>query len=111
MITLPFSESSFVNQDKASRTINVNPYNVFAFIGNIKLTPGTDVWQDTDQLPEVRINREGNFDAIQALNENALGTVWNSWQTTWVGEPTQVSSEVESTSNGSWSGDPTQGGQ
>jgi len=111
LITLPFSESSFVNQDKASRTINVNPYNVFAFIGNIKLTPGTDVWQDTDQLPEVRINREGNFDAIQALNNNALGTVWNSWQTTWVGEPTQVSSEVESTSNGSWNGDPTQGGE
>jgi len=111
LITLPYSESSFVYQDKSSRTINVNPYNVFAFIGNIKLTPGTDVWQDTDQLPEVRINREGNFDAILASNTNALGTVWNSWQTTWVGEPTQVSSEVESTSNGSWNGDPTQGGQ
>ena len=111
LITLPFSESSFVYQDKSSRTINVNPYNVFAFIGNVKLTPGTDVWQDTTQLPEVRINREGNFDAIMASNTNALGTVWNSWQTTWVGEPTTVSSEVESTSNGSWNGDPTQGGQ
>ena len=34
--------------------------------GTLKLTPGTDIWQDTTQLPEVRINREGNFDAIQS---------------------------------------------
>ena len=40
---------------------------------------------------------------------NSLGTVWNSWQTTWVGEPSTVSTEVQSTS-GSWNGDPLQGG-
>ena len=39
-----------------------------------------------EQLPDVRINREGNFDAVLAENENSLGTVWNAWQTTWVGE-------------------------
>ena len=61
-------------------------------------------------LFRISIN-SSSFDAILASNTNALGTVWNSWQTTWVGEPTQVSSEVESTSNGSWNGDPTQGGQ
>ena len=44
-------------------------------------------------------------------NANAMGTVWNSWQTTWVGEPSVVSSEVQATSNGSWSGDPSQGGE
>ena len=43
-------------------------------------------------------------------NTNALGTVWNNFKTTWVGEPV-VSSEVQSTSNGSWSGDPSQGGE
>ena len=109
LITLPYSEVSYVNQSKASRQLNVNPYHVFAFIGNMKLTPSTDVWQDTDTLPEVRINREGNFDAVLAGND--IGTVWNNWQTSWVGEPTAVSSEVESTSSGSWSGDPAQGGE
>ena len=111
IITLPYSQVSYVNQSKASRSINVNPYHVFAFIGNIKLSPDTDIWQDTDRLPDVRVNREGNFDAVMAENENALGTVWNSWQTTWVGEPSTVSTEVQSTSNGSWSGDPLQGGE
>ena len=111
LITLPYTEKTFVNADKASRSINVNPYSVFSFMGSMKLTPGTDIWQDTTQLPEVRINREGNFDAIKSTVENSLGTVWNAWQTTWVGEPTTVSEEVTSTSSGSWSGDPTQGGQ
>ena len=39
---------------------------------------------------------------------NSLGTVWNSWQTTWVGEPSSVETEVQSTTAGSWSGDPAQ---
>ena len=51
----------------ASRAINVNPYHVFAFTGQCKLTPSTDIWQDTERLPEVRINREGNFDAVLLL--------------------------------------------
>jgi len=110
LITLPYTPISYVNQDKASRHINVNPYHVFAFVGNVKLTPGTDIWNDTERLPDVRINREGNFDAVMAGVGNSLGTVWNSWQTTWVGEPAEVSSEVQSTSAGSWSGDPSQGG-
>ena len=90
--------------------MNVNPYHVFAFIGNVNLTPASDIWQDQTQLPEVRINREGNFDALLAESAD-LGTVWNAWQTNWVGEPTTVSTEVLSTSSGSWSGDPAQGGE
>ena len=50
MITLPYSEVSYVNQRMASRSINVNPYSVFAFLGNIKLSPDTDIWQDTTRL-------------------------------------------------------------
>ena len=111
LITLPFTEISYVNQDKASRHINVNPYHVFAFVGNVKLEPEADIWNDTEQLPEVRINREGNFDAVLSENQNSLGTVWNAWQTTWVGEPTVVETETQATTPGSWSGDPAQGGE
>ena len=34
------------------------------------------------------INREGNFNTILAQNRNALGTVWNAWQTQWSGVST-----------------------
>jgi len=111
LITLPYDQVTYVNQDKASRHINVNPYHVFNFFGTVKLTPENDIWNDSEQLPEVRINREGNFDAVLAENTNSLGTVWNSWQTTWAGEPNVVSTEVQATSNGSWTGDPLQGGE
>ena len=110
LITLPYTTTNYVDQDKASRHINVNPYHVFAFIGNVKLSPETDIWNDSERLPDVRINREGNFDAVVAGVGNSMGTVWNNWQTTWAGTPTVVSTEVQSTSSGSWSGDPTQGG-
>jgi len=111
LITLPYTNTSYVNQDKGSRSVNVNPYHVFAFTGNVVMTPETDIWQDTTQLPEVRINREGNYDAILASNQNAIGTIWNEWQTSWIGEPVVVNSEVTATTSGSWSGDPSQGGQ
>ena len=111
LLTLPFSEVTYVNQDKASRHINVNPYHVFAFVGNLKLEPESDIWNDTEQLPEVRINREGNFDAVLSENQNSLGTVWNAWQTTWVGEPSVVETETQAVTPGSWSGDPAQGGE
>ena len=83
---------------------------MFAFIGNVNLTPETDIWQDTETLPEVRINREGNYDAVLAENANSLGTVWNAWQTTWVGEPEVVSEEVISQTE-SFDGNPGQGGE
>ena len=82
LITLPYTEQSYVDQKVASRHINVNPYHVFAFIGNVKLTPETDIWNDTERL-DVRINREGNFDAV--LME--LETHWELFgtqETTWV---------------------------
>ena len=53
------SEVSYVNQNKASRHINVNPYHVFAFIGNVKLSPDTDIWQDTERLPDVSSKQRG----------------------------------------------------
>lgn len=111
LLTLPYSQISYVNQNLASRAINVNPYNVFAFIGTCKLSPETDIWQDQTRLPEVRINREGNFNAVLNDNRNSLGSVWNSWQTSWVGEPRVTDTEVTASSQGSWSGDPAQDGE
>lgn len=110
LITLPFTESNFINQNKGSKAINVNPYNVFAFTGTIKLSPGSDVWNDTETLPEIRVNREGNFDTVLAGNQNSLGTVWNNWQTTWVGQPNTTGTDTITNRAGAWEGTPGQGG-
>ena len=43
------------------------------------------------------INVEGNFDQLVAQVGNAMGTVWNSWQTQWSG--TSVSRQQISSRN------------
>lgn len=94
VITLPVVEEKvLVKQAYASRVQNVNPFAVFTFLGNVKLTPSSDEWFDVDRLPDIVNNIIGNYDAIASIAQRAgvLGTVWNSWQTTWTGAPQEVS--------------------
>ena len=92
LITLPYVETTFVDQPMASQTININPFNVVSFIGQVQLDPASDNWIDTDQQPDVLVNMEGNNDAWAALARTVerempemFGTVWDNWQTTWTG--------------------------
>ena len=89
IITLPYTELAFIKQNISSRTENVNPFAVFTFIGRIDLNPSSDDWFEVERRPDVIVNVEGNFNSIKTLAEKAgvLGTVWNSWQTQWSGQP------------------------
>jgi len=40
---------------------------------------------ETEIAPELIINKMGDYDAVLASVGNNMGTVWNSWQTTWQG--------------------------
>ena len=87
LITLPYTEVEMVNQPYASRIENVNPFNVIAWVGSIALDPASDIWKDTNRLPNLVINREGNYDSFIARNGgSAVNTVWNEWETFWTGE-------------------------
>lgn len=84
LITLPYTESVFIDQPLATEFINVNPYSVFSFLGRIDLVPQQDVWKDTAQLPDLVINQEGNYDSMVAVADS-FGTVWGEWETNWFG--------------------------
>jgi hypothetical protein len=43
-ITLNYSTVDHVKQPFASRIININPYNVVSWVGNLKLNPSSDTW-------------------------------------------------------------------
>ena len=87
LITLPYTETEMVNQPYASRIENVNPFNVIAWVGSIALDPASDIWKDTNRMPNLVINREGNYDSFIARNGgSAVNTVWNEWETFWTGE-------------------------
>ena len=105
LITLPYTNVSFINQPYASRVENINPFAIFTFLGQIDINPPSDEWFETDRRPDLVTNVEGNFDTISALAEKAgvLGTVWNAWQTQWTGTP--VSSGIKNYSADRRSGD------
>ena len=44
LITLKYSEKSWIDQPLASRVENVNPFNMVEFIGRITLSPASDNW-------------------------------------------------------------------
>ena len=85
-----FTEVSHISQLLASSVENVNPYNVFSWIGETKLSPSSDEWKDTVRRPDVIVNQEGAYDAIAAgVNASGiLGTSWNEWTINWLGTPT-----------------------
>ncbi|CAB4126783.1 Domain of unknown function DUF4815 [uncultured Caudovirales phage] len=93
VITLPLNattpEVMLAQNSVASRTEFVNPFAVFAFIGDTKINPSSDDWFEVERRPDIVQNVEGNFNTIASLAEKAgvLGTVWNSWQTQWTGTP------------------------
>ena len=100
LITLPYTEATLIDQPYASKTVNVNPFGIFTWIGSIALTPQTDEWKETERAPDLVIsNDDGTWDTLvkQSGNPNLqsveMGTVWNEWQNHWTGVSTSNSTE------------------
>lgn len=92
LITLPYTEVDFVYNPNATRYIDVNPYKIGAFKGEIELVPAGDTWKDTDRRPDLIVTDDNNFDAIQYLADAAgvTGTFWDEWETNWTGQTVDV---------------------
>ena len=89
-ITLPYNNVPFVAQPIASKALNLNPFAVLAWVGNINLTPPNDNWIDTTNNPEVVVNLQGENDAWESLVGLSFGTQFNDWQTIVTGRETVV---------------------
>jgi hypothetical protein len=53
-LTLNYSEIEYASQKFASRVININPYNVTTWSGNLTLNPSSDRWEVQLQKSETR---------------------------------------------------------
>tara|TARA_Y100001937_G_scaffold39138_2_gene55649 strand:- start:6336 stop:13910 length:7575 start_codon:yes stop_codon:yes gene_type:complete len=89
-ITLPFDEDIFIRQPLATTSINVNPFSVTNWLGEVKMDPASDNWVDTEQRPDVLVNLEGENDAWEELGSVAFGTQWNDWEVNWTGSFTEA---------------------
>ena len=81
--------TDFIKNDYATRFINLQPYSVFTYDGDVNLYPAIDTWQDITKLPDLVIEDNSLFDAMQAQASQTnefnrqfnLGTVWGDWET------------------------------
>ena len=87
IITRPYSELTIINQPYASRVENINPFNVFTYIGRIDLTPASDDWLDTQRLPQRITQIEGDFESVSSelrVDQNGFAPIqWNAWRDQW----------------------------
>lgn len=101
VITLPFTSQLLVQQPYASMVENVNPFNVFTFIGQIDLNPSSDNWVDTEREPRQVIQTEGDYSEKAreiGADQNGYGPEeWGSWEEDLTGTYT-------TTSGGEWVG-------
>ena len=96
LISLPYTETSIIQNPYATKTENLNPFLIFNWIGTVELTPAVDEWRETERTPEITVDLAGSFDQLARdmglentgdLSEIPMGTAWNDWQTNWTGNP------------------------
>jgi hypothetical protein len=85
LITLPYTEKLYTTQPFATRLERIDPVHISQWLGQISLDPSQDNWFETEVAPALVLNVEGNFNTLLNANRDALGTVWNAWQTQWSG--------------------------
>ena len=83
IITLPYTQSTFLSQTQASSSLNVNPFNVLQWIGTCDLSPPSDNWVSTNNAPDVLVNKgeNDNWEAFARNLVQGFGTQWNDWET------------------------------
>src|SRR6056300_1301717 len=91
ILTLPYSESVFVFNPYATRALDVNPYKIGAFRGEITLFPEGDNWKEVDRRPDLTVTDDNNLDAIRFIADTlgVTGTQWNDWRNNWTGRSTR----------------------
>ena len=92
IVCLDYSEVEYTKNVFATRSENVNPFNVINWIGSIQLNPSSDTWNETRKT-ERTYDIEGNYNTtIQQLgvdSNTGLSPIdWNAWETTWTGTST-----------------------
>lgn len=75
LVTLDYTSVPYIIQPLASKSININPYNVISFLGDINLDPPNDIWVDTNILPVVNKVVDTKLpDGSQTVNTGFLGS-------------------------------------
>ena len=90
LVTFSYNEYPLITQTVATETININPFNVINFVGQVNLNPSSDVWYSTSTTPNVNIINDDQAAWTSAATGTGNGTQFNDWQLNWTGQPTDT---------------------
>lgn len=91
IVTLPYTEKAYIGQNLRTGTMNVNPYAIFRWSGEVTMSPSSDSWIDTRYTnPDV---------TYRVFNNGRLTQSWKSWQLNWSGGRTVDTNVSTSTSS------------
>jgi len=79
-VYLNFTESTYINQISASKSIQINPFSVVVYDGVITLSPASDEWREVDRLPDKVVQGGSRLANFNAFN-------WGNWAWNWAGVP------------------------
>lgn len=94
-ITLPYTETKYIEQLRSSSSEKINPFAFFTFLGNMTISPASDTWFEVKRRPDVIVETiEGTYNTIKSLAEKAgvLGTIWGAWTKNWAGATEKTTS-------------------
>ena len=106
VVCLNYDDFVFLENKFATRIVNVTPFAVVNWIGQVELNPATDTWIETRRT-SATYDIEGSFNSMMGMtgadSNTGLSPVdWGGWETTWTGRSStlgpvtrmDVSSEV-----------------
>ena len=106
IITLDYSEESWLKQPFATRSESVTPFLVQFWNGTISFEPSVDVWIEVNELDVKDVLQEGSFrgvaEAMRAeVTTNSDGkrsgispVIWKAWETTGVNVSVDLSQKA-----------------
>jgi hypothetical protein len=102
LITLPYTENSYIFNNNATRTMDIHAISMGAFKGQVTLYPEGDNWKSINRRPDLTVVDDNSYDAIKFLAEElgVTGTKWDEWQTNW----TSITSRTSQSETRQWVG-------
>ena len=106
LISLSYTNTELHGQPYASKLRNPVQELSFNWKGEVALNPSADNTGDTTTLPDIQMDFNGMYDAIQEIADRTgvTGTDWGNWNTS----SSSSSTSQTGTWGGSWSGGTTQ---
>ena len=89
VVCLNYTDTVYLENKFATRIVNVNPFAVVNWIGQVELNPATDTWIETRRT-SATYDIEGSFNSTMGItgadSNTGLSPIdWGSWETTWTG--------------------------